>query len=89
MFVNTRRFWVLLTLALLLAAQAHLWVNEGSTPTSGHICKYCSHAGLAILSTGHDLMLTLQIERLEVCLPQDSGKKPLRGENAPRAPPQA
>lgn len=89
MFDNTRRFWVLLALALLLVAQAHLWVNEGATPASGHICKYCSHAGLAILSAGHALMLTLRIERLEVCLPQDSAKSLLRGENAPRAPPQA
>jgi len=83
------RFWVVVTLVLLLAAQAHLWLDEGATPASGHACKYCSYAGLAILSTGHDLMLTLQIEWLEVCLPQDNAKRPLRGENAPRAPPQA
>jgi len=89
MFDSSKRFWVLLALALLLAAQTHLWVNEGSTPTSGHICKYCSHVGLAILSAGHELMLSLRVERLEGCLPQDSAKRPLRGQNAPRAPPQA
>ena len=83
------RFWVVLTLVLLLAAQAHLWLDEGTAPASGHACKYCSHAGLAILSTGHELKLTLRTERLELSLPQGSAKCPLSGESAPRAPPQA
>lgn len=83
------RFWVVVTLVLLLAGQTHLWLDEGSAPSSGHVCKFCSYAGLAILSTGHELKLTLRTERLELNLPQGSAKCPLSGESAPRAPPQA
>ena len=83
------RFWVVLTLVLLLAAQAHLWLDEGSAPSSGHVCKFCSYAGLAILSVDHGLQLTLRTERLEVRALRRPARNLRTGENAPRAPPKA
>jgi hypothetical protein len=83
------RFWVVVTLVLLLAAQAHLWLDEGSAPSSGHVCKFCSYAAWAILSVDHGLQLTLRTERLEVRALRRPTPNLRTGENAPRAPPKA
>ena len=83
-----KRFWVVVTLLFLLATQAHLWLDQGSAPSSGHICKFCTYAAWAILSVDHGLQLTLRTERLEVRALPRSARNLQAGENAPRAPPQ-
>lgn len=83
------RFWVIVTLAILLAAQAHLWLDGGSAQSPGHVCKFCSYAAWAILSVDASLQLTLRTELLEVRALRRAVPNLRTGESAPRAPPQA
>ena len=89
MLTKPSRFWVIVTLAIVLAAQAHLWLDEGSAQASGHVCKFCSNAAWAVVSTECSLKLTLRTEPLELQALRSTVPNARTGESAPRAPPLA
>ena len=83
------RFWALAVLAVLLAAQAHVWVEAGPAQTSGHSCQVCVAGVWAIVSPSPGFVVTLQALRLEAEPPQACEKNQRTEASAPRAPPLA
>ncbi len=83
------RFWVWAILFVLLAAQAHVWVEPGPPNTSGHSCQVCVAGVWAIVSPSPGFLVTLRAMRLEAEQPQACEKNQQTEASAPRAPPLA
>ncbi len=83
------RLAALALLVVLVAAQAHVWMESSPARTPGHVCQVCVLGTLAIVSTAPALDVALASLRLEA-----EPARPLpsfhRAEaSAPRAPPHA
>lgn len=83
------RFWALATVAFLLAAQVHVWVESGPAQASGHSCQLCMAGVWAIISAHAGLEVTLATLRLEPLEPRVPAKHSRTEASAPRAPPRA
>ncbi len=90
MFRNSLRLWAVAILLVLVAAQAHAWVEVHAPGTPDHhACQLCVTGGVAIVSASASLELALRAFPLEVKLAQPRSKNRQTEATAPRAPPRA
>jgi hypothetical protein len=83
------RFWALAILVFLIAAQFHVWVENGAAPARGHSCRACISLGWAIVSAPPGLDVVLWALRMEAESPGTIARHQRSETSVPRAPPHA
>jgi hypothetical protein len=83
------RLAALALLALLVAAQTHVWMESSPARTPGHVCQVCMLGTLAILSAAPALDVAPASLRLEAERARPLPSLQRAEASAPRAPPYA